>query len=39
VSEPRVGVDIIAVRADPLTDVRSLAGGGFVMKGGDVYRE
>jgi hypothetical protein len=39
VSELRAGVDIIAVRADPLTDVRSLADVGFVMKGGDVYKE
>jgi imidazolonepropionase-like amidohydrolase len=35
---PGYAADIIAVSADPLADVRTLADVGFVMKGGEVYR-
>jgi imidazolonepropionase-like amidohydrolase len=35
---PGYAADIIAVSADPLADVRALAGVGFVMKGGEVYK-
>jgi imidazolonepropionase-like amidohydrolase len=36
---PGYAADIIAVSADPLADVRALAGVGFVMKGGEVYKQ
>ena len=36
---PGYAADIIAVRGDPLADVRTLADVGFVMKGGEVYRQ
>jgi imidazolonepropionase-like amidohydrolase len=35
---PGYAADIIAVSADPLADVRTLADVGFVMKGGEVYQ-
>jgi len=36
---PGYAADIIAVSADPLADVRTLADVGFVMKGGEVYKQ
>jgi len=30
--------DIVAVKADPLTDIRALENVAFVMKGGAVYK-
>ncbi len=36
---PGYHADIIAVTADPLEDIRALEKVGFVMKGGNVYRE
>jgi imidazolonepropionase-like amidohydrolase len=45
IGNPRVGqlrpgafADIIAVKADPLTDIRALENVAFVMKGGEVYK-
>ena len=37
--EPGMYADIIAVREDPLSDVRSLEQGSFVMKGGEVHKQ
>src|SRR5260370_38782488 len=37
--EPGKYADIIAVTADPLTDVRALENVGFVMKGGEVFKD
>jgi len=36
---PGKAADLIAVKGDPLTDVTELTRVGFVMKGGEVYRE
>jgi imidazolonepropionase-like amidohydrolase len=35
---PGKAADIVAVKADPLTDIRALETVAFVMKGGDVVR-
>ena len=37
--EPGKYADIIAVTADPLADVRALENVGFVMKGGEVFKD
>jgi imidazolonepropionase-like amidohydrolase len=37
--EPGKFADLIAVRGDPLADIRALEGVRFVMKGGQVIRD
>jgi imidazolonepropionase-like amidohydrolase len=36
--EPGKWADLIAVKADPLADIRALENVGFVMKSGVVYK-
>lgn len=36
---PGLAADIIAVKSDPLSDVRALEAVSFVMKGGEVYKQ
>jgi imidazolonepropionase-like amidohydrolase len=36
---PGYAADIIAVSGDPLANVRAFADVGFVMKGGEVYKQ